>query len=546
VAVAIVGFNSTFGDTVKNSFFLVIPRQQNEPKRLKEFETKALQQWLDELPAANLGLATRLIHDFVIEMNKLTMPSQVRLDALERIRPNVIVIEDFLQDRLIKAGFPKEDNEKKIFDVLISIQKECAIGYWCILKELTHRDAGWFKGKNTALATQRCIKKLGRIVTSHFIMRIPAPDWVWIDLHSLYKLSVRTDQNRTLVSKQLNQFNNTHTAEECYHQVLLMSLADVTGLMQREIPEVYQFIESIASLISLRATPMMSQKSQCVILTDEDKSPYFQSNIDIKGDSSCLYIDFTRLYKLIEQQKNPSQRTDSTFLNTMLSGMQPQSTKLQIDLLSYLQQRWFGIELQGSALFSDRQDRCITIGLSAIHSTTSSLDKDITESLPKDTYTAQSASDRLLSTSFNDFGILSVGNLISFKKKDEFESSRSLGIVNKLSVLNQAGKVLFGVHLLAGYFYTVICKQRPGTTKEVLQKGIYYTTKNRAEERNFVITDYFMFEDGDLVYLTMNWEEFPVLMKNRKNIGLGYWQFECQRLAEEVSQVKVKTGYDFI
>jgi hypothetical protein len=46
----------------------------------------------------------------------------------------------------------------------------------------------------------------------------------------------------------------------------------------------------------------------------------------------------------------------------------------------------------------------------------------------------------------------------------------------------------------------------------------------------------------------MNSEDFPVVLSNRKNVGLGYWQFECRRVAEKVKTVspQAKKGYDFI
>jgi hypothetical protein len=37
-------------------------------------------------------------------------------------------------------------------------------------------------------------------------------------------------------------------------------------------------------------------------------------------------------------------------------------------------------------------------------------------------------------------------------------------------------------------------------------------------------------------------------LKNRKNVGLGYWQFECVRIKEKKKHMPTthKKGYDFI
>ena len=58
-----------------------------------------------------------------------------------------------------------------------------------------------------------------------------------------------------------------------------------------------------------------------------------------------------------------------------------------------------------------------------------------------------------------------------------------------------------------------------------------------------------MHKDGDVVRVFMDDSDFPVILGNRKNIGLGYWQFECRQVDERQvthqSQPK-KKGYDFI
>lgn len=534
---------------MKNSFYLVIPKQQNESSRLKEFEAKALQQWLDDLPNANLALATRLIHDFVLELNTLAMPSQLRLDVLERIGPNVYIIEDYLQGKLIKSSFPKNENEHKIFEVLISIEKECAIGYWTTIKEFTHRDAGWFKGKNTALSIQRCIKMLGCIVTNYFIMRLSIPDWIWIDLHSLYKLSLTVNHNATKVVNNLKQLPTTLSPEACYQHILLLSLADTTGLIQKEIPIVYDFIQSIPPLISFKNVPIVSQKVQCLIQTDEDKPPYFQTDIEHETDNYLRYLDLTHLYKFLDQQIKLSNRIDPAFLDTLF-GTNKSTIKLPAELMNYLQQRWFGIELQSSSLFSDRFDRYMTIGLSSAHdlrsvsSATATQAKSITEE--QEEFLVQSASDKLLTAVFKESGVLSVGSLVSFRKKNEPADTRSLGITNMVSAANQAGKIIFGVQLLAASFYAVLLKPRRAADKDAPQKGIFYNVKESNVEKNYIITDYFMLEDNDIIDLFIEQESFPVTMKNRKNIGLGYWQFDCQRLVEQATQGHSKKGYDFI
>ena len=132
---------NTFGDLLKHSFFLVIPKQQNNPQRLREFEEKILQQWISELPVANLGLATRLIYDFILEFNALAMPSQLRFDTLELLRPSLLMVEEYLRSKLTKNLFPKDENDQKVLKLLVALQRQFTIGYWIVVKELTENES---------------------------------------------------------------------------------------------------------------------------------------------------------------------------------------------------------------------------------------------------------------------------------------------------------------------------------------------------------------------------------------------------------------------
>lgn len=557
---------------MKNSYFLVIPTQQKNSLRLREFQEASLSNWIAELPTANVGLATRLMHDFIVESNTLEMPSQLRLNALEMLRPSFLLIEDYLRSRLMRAGFPKEENDHKILNVLVSIEKEFAIGYWTVLKELTHRTVGWFQGKSTALALQRCIKGLSSIVVSHYLMGMPIPDWVWLDLHSLYKLSVKTEKNTIKVVNDFNEANKTSTsAEDCYLQILLLSLVDTTGLMQKEVLLVDSFIETINSFVSLSTSPMQNRDLQCVVFTDEDRPPVYQSEISVKKDSSVLYIDFSKLKKLFERKERLIDVTDARFSSVQMQ--KKTNGKLPAELLDYLEQRWEGVSLQAEPLFGDRLDRYVAIGLVStleLQDTTSENEgkKDLE-------FLVQSESENLLSCVFPQTGILSVGSLVSIRKTDMPEYLRLLGVVDKVIVAKQTGKIIFGMRLLTPEFISVEYQKADAngavapppppvpdspkshivassadkkvaiSTVEPLKKGLYYSTN---EQEEYLIIDTFMLKDDDTLRIHTVNDSFSVNLRNKQNVGLGYWRFECVRIREKKKHVvpASKKGYDFI
>jgi len=261
-------------------------------------------------------------------------------------------------------------------------------------------------------------------------------------------------------------------------------------------------------------------------------------------DSATLYIDFTRLYKTFEKKDKFISLTETRF--TSMHILKSHEDKPTAELLDYLEQRWSGIELQKEAVFSDRLDRYLAIGIASAHSLQSS---DLSEgnSDAEQEMLVHSESDRLLFCVFVKTGILSVGNLVSFRKADQPGQKRSLAVVNELIVAKQSGKISFGVSLITTHYHSVYYTMANAADTDSANKGLFYNADDQFDEASFLVVDNFMLKEGDLIKMLMNKESIHLILKDRRNVGLGYWQFECQRIAERIDKpAQPKKGYDFI
>ena len=527
---------------MKNSFFLVIPTQHKKPDQEKAFEERALQQWIQELPTANPGLSTRLLHDLIKEFNNLRMEPQKRLEALESLRSSFLIIEDYLRSRLIKSGFPKGQNEQKIFQVLATIEREFAIGYWVVARELTRRSISWLKGKHTALAIQRVMKSLSNIILTHYLMGRAVPEWVWMDLHSLYKLSVKIKKESNKVQDDTCAFGSSTTILDTYKQILLLSLAEPAGLMQKEMQQVYWFIERICSYVLLEDKPVPIQTKQCLILIDEDRMPFWSdaANED-QSDSDVFYINFSTLHKALNQPNKFINDNHARFSSIFV--IKDNLNKLPPELIHYLDSRWSGIYVQGMPLFMDRLDRLIAIGLNAIYDFQNPLSPPNESSVE---YLAESSSERSLSCEFPDYDMLSIGSLVSYRKTDMPKHMRSLGVVNKIVIGREERRLAFELQAICHQSHPVTFTQLHAEQDEERQKALLYALKEDGEEKSYIIMESFLIKNGDVIRLYMNEQNFPILLVERKNVGLGYWQFHCRQVAEPDKPATSKKGYDFI
>jgi hypothetical protein len=530
---------------VKNSFFLVIPEQKNEPQLLASFTDDALRQWVAELPTANPGLAARLFHELLGELISVEMPAAKRLHALELLRDSFYLIDDYLRSRLIKFGFPKGEVEKKIFGLACAIERQFTIGYWSVVKELTRRDVGWLQGKSTALAIQRTIRGLSRIVISHYMMSYPVPDWIWIDLHSLYKLAVKLDKAGSKVADHGGIFSKLSSVEDSYKQILLLSLAYPSGLMQKEFQLVYEFLEKISDFLQIETKPVAEQAVQCVILMDEDLPPAFLLNAapnDRRSDSAMLYLNLTKLGKVIKQADKLCSKDEARFSSLEVDKNNHQ--KLSAELFDYLMQRWQGKEPQGTVYFADRLDRYVAIGLETTYDLLETGRPGLESGLE---IRAETDSERALSCNFDKEGVLSIGSLVSFRKIDAMPQQRSLGVVCKILLPKQDSKLIYEVMVIAAQAFPVAYQALDADADAERKKALIYGTRDQEGEKSFIIMDSFRLKDGDILRMFMGHENFPIILNGRRNIGLGYWQFECRRILDDVIPAQSKKkGYDFI
>ncbi len=528
---------------MKNSFYLVIPQQQKNKSLEASYEKSTIDQWLTDLPTANPSLSTRLLFDFVYELNNTKLSTQKRLDTLELLRPQFLRTKEDLRSRLISTGFPKSESELKIFDLLISLEKNFTLGYWIAVRELTGRTAGWFQGKNIALSIQRTIKGLNGIVVSHYMLFLSIPDWIWIDLHSLYKLSVKEKKETSKVPDESSLSGKPSSAEECYKQILLLSLSDTSGLMQKEIKQIYNFIGKISQYVEIEKYPVDNQYIQCVILTDEDKSPYFCKQKNPTDNNAAKYLNLNKVYKALEQEKKYCDDNDKVRFSSIIRS-EHESDKLPIELFHYTIERWKGEELKGDPLFPDRLDRYITVGLPATHS----LQDPLTS--PDNTHSellAESFSENELSCVFETKGLISIGSLISYRKEKHPKHKRGIAIVIKKTIPRLNGQIIFELSLLSSHSHAVTYHPIDSKDKNEHKKALLYVKKNQQIEKSYVLMDSFMYKDGDILRMYMEDEDFPVILGRRQNVGLGYWQFECRRVEDKlVAQQTSKKGYDFL
>lgn len=527
---------------MKNSFFLVIPPPLDDEQALTSYSEGALRQWLADLPTGNPGLATRLLQDRVAELTRLNMPTLQRLSALEIIRAYFLRIEEFLRARLSSNRFPKNETENKIAHWLLLLEKEYTIAYWMVVQDLTRRTVAWQHQKAAVLALHRTINGLSSLIVSHYLLGVRVHDWIWYDIHSLYQLAQKLDKLSILVNDSANPIATPTSIEQCYRRILLFSLVTPSGLMQKEVLTVYQFVLQLTPLISLSPGPVADMPLQCLLTLDEDLPPRFMDEQQIaamkRNDALRVFVNLSEVAALSAQSIR--------FATALVDRFNPKVDEsnanplLPLDLFTYLIQRWRGLPHQGSNLFEDRLDRLVTIGLDATHEIMAEHQSAGVSELAAETRSSHSLCIEQLAE-----GLISIGSLVGVRKTTEPPASRVLGIVSALQSNAVGSGMVLDVQLIAQRCYPVGYRAEHSDTPDP-HKALLYTLGEGENSASFILLESFLIKEEDILTLYMGEETFPIVLKQRRNIGLGYWQFECRRILDEANNpAPRKKMYDF-
>lgn len=529
---------------MKNSFFLTIPPQRKSSDELATYETVALKRWVEEIPTANYGLTTRLLHERIRQLNELEAAAAFRLEALEILRPAFLMIEEYLRSRISATGFPLDENQRKIGDLLVSIGKDFTTAYWMAAREFSGGESGWFQTKSLALAIQRVVRGLGGILIGHYLMATPVPDWLWLDLHSLYRLALAKKREGTKVKDDAGVHVKNCSIEDVYKQILLLSLADPNGLMQREVLELYAFCEKLTGHLAIERKPVQKAGLHCLLLMEEDRPPVWSVYPDdAETDSIVHLLEMEKLAKYFKKHRKRFVNPEVVRFGAIAVSNEAKAL-IAPELADYLERRWSGVSLGGDAYFYDRLDRMFSIGLKATHHHLNSA--ALPESGIATEWLVESSSDKSLSCRFDQPGQIFVGSLVSFRRADAEHDQRALGTVCRITMERPDGLVHFQVHLLTPKVYAVGAQPVNAKDAKVYQRTLLHVEKGEAGNKTYVILESQKIKEGDTIRLLMQNDSFPIVLQNRKNIGLGYWQFECFRIAEQQTAEKIpKKGYDF-
>src|SRR5690554_8071830 len=118
---------------------LKVPEQKTASLSFCDTTPKAFRAWVDQLPMANTGEASRQLYHAIIALNHLFLTPQLRLQYLETIRGRIHFVCEELSRQFIGLAVALPETQRKIANLAQALQLHLAAGHKLCLLDFLDR-----------------------------------------------------------------------------------------------------------------------------------------------------------------------------------------------------------------------------------------------------------------------------------------------------------------------------------------------------------------------------------------------------------------------
>ncbi len=292
---------------------LKIPTQTLNSLSFCQANTRALEQWVEQLPMANTGETARRLYHAVIELNQLVTSPANRLAFLEIIRPSLHFICRELSKHYMNHSISLPEKQRKIANLSQALQVHIATGYKIVMMECVATAIPQKNRKSLSIAAHRATREFGNAILRACQLYCNSPENVWYELHQIFRFADTFKLRDFKVKDEESCGPLVSTIDSPYKQVLLLGCCKPNQLRQNDLKSVYDAFEHWADFVDVGR--LYADNSLFVINTRKDAPPVYRSllhetiNDDFFGlDTSGLVSRITEYLACVHQKKKGAEK----------------------------------------------------------------------------------------------------------------------------------------------------------------------------------------------------------------------------------------------
>ena len=324
----IVGWRTSL-QKIEQALFKKLPEQNKSGQLELNVQTKAIDQWFDALPLADIRISVKSIYNVLKETNNYKIPYKKRLYFLEKIHVQVIESANYLKKLNLNRELPLDDEHQSIDTLLYKLYLQTAIGYKFVLQDLMNSHVFFLYAGKRKLMTQvieRIIRHNSLSLISNYQLYNAPPKSLWSEIHYLFLLAHQETLVNNKVFEPSLRYEKETTIKKVYLQILLISVADPYRMVQHHIHSIFEQLEEWSSLADIHKYLDSDAKDSLSIDLSRDCHPTFIAPQDNPDKEFVWTLDTSKL--------------DYTYLIEHFDEPGNQTNKINVDLLKQLSLAW--------------------------------------------------------------------------------------------------------------------------------------------------------------------------------------------------------------
>ncbi|WP_439860749.1 molecular chaperone [Pseudomonas sp. MBLB4136] len=336
---------------------LRVPTPNKQSLSFCQAHPRDLKHWIAGLPKANIGETARQLYQALVELNQLQAPSEMRLQLLELLRPEVYFVCKHLERHFLNQSIVLDERPRKVANLCQALQNHLAVGYKLIIVRLATQTSRE-QIQALTLALQRAIHSLCAPLIRTSQLYCPVPEGLWLELHQLYQIARQRNLQQVAIRDPLGTHTQGLSIEQNYLVALMLGSARCNQMRQNSIARLAEVLEPWSTLVRLQAGDAPS--SLFAVAPQQDGPPRYSSLFQPSERHQALGIDPGPLVEAIKEYLLlPAEDRASARL------LVPEG--LSQDMLQHLSAAWGDIAERTFQRTPGQGSLTLCIGMSALH-----------------------------------------------------------------------------------------------------------------------------------------------------------------------------------
>ena len=336
--------------------YLKVPEQTHATLSFCDPTARQLKAWVDDLPMANMGEASRQLYHAIIEFNRLKVSDTTRIELMDLVRGSIHFVCQQLDARHLNQGLVLDDQHRNLANLAQALQNHLGVGYKIIIQNLLTQDSNKHKDL-LAKSVHRTMNELLHTLLRAYQLYLPTPAGIWQEIHQLYQIVSGFNLQNKPIADPFEE--PTLNIQQTYLKIILLGACQPNQLLLRELKAVFTALGQWACHLSIEE--VANEKSILVINPNLDCAPYYRYLIKKSNLSDYLGVNVLPLVRILH---NDHKILSSPNQNHGLKAVQ---ADFNLNLLEHLIQSWGGMKQRGFSRMATDGELSMAVGLTAAH-----------------------------------------------------------------------------------------------------------------------------------------------------------------------------------